>query len=531
MMRTLTRVWVALVLTGCGGEPSGPDASGVDAQAQVDSGPIAMPCARIADCDDGLYCNGPESCVDAVCVAGDPPCEATDTCDEAADECVRDECTGGSAMDGDLDDDGVRPNACGGDDCDDTDSTRFPGNTEQCNLDAPDHDEDCDPSTYGFRDLDMDGAADARCFNIRETDGMRFGGTDCDDNNSAISPLAAERCDGSIDEDCDGMVDEDCPCTPEGSVRACGSQVGECEGATEECTALGWSACGPAPATELCDGSRDEDCDATVDEGCACVSGTTRPCGVGACAVAQQTCVAGAWNATSCPSGSAETCNGIDDNCNGAIDDVPGLGDACGSSVGLCRPGVRSCVTGSAALVCAGPGYVAPAAEVCDHLNNDCDGSIDDGVHAAACTRTFPPSSGGLLNTPAYYCLPEATMCTGGLSGGASGPPLAAFTTWRGDFGRSNLFRARVSLRDTSADGNPPDGWVTFWITTDRALGSDATGPGPFGSIHGIPLAPAASSRGILVSLHGQSSAVFALAWNGASWSELGPGGAREPNR
>ena len=235
------------MLTGCGGDPSEPDASGVDARAQVDSGPVETPCARIEDCDDGRYCNGMESCVDAVCVAGDPPCGATDRCDEAADACVSEECTGGPDMDGDLDGDGHEPSACGGEDCDDTDSDRFPGNPEVCDLTAPDHDEDCNPMTYGFLDIDVDGAADARCFNIREMDGMRFGGTDCNDNNASIHPLATERCDGTIDEDCDGMVDEGCPCTPEGSVRACGSQVGECAGATEECTAVGWSACGPAP--------------------------------------------------------------------------------------------------------------------------------------------------------------------------------------------------------------------------------------------------------------------------------------------
>lgn len=37
-----------------------------------------------------------------------------------------------------------------GDDCDDDDPDRYPGNFEICDDD--DHDEDCDPTTFGTRD-------------------------------------------------------------------------------------------------------------------------------------------------------------------------------------------------------------------------------------------------------------------------------------------------------------------------------------------------------------------------------------------
>jgi len=43
-------------------------------------------------CEDGLYCNGTETCIAAVCTPGDPPCNdgaacTTDTCDEGTDTC------------------------------------------------------------------------------------------------------------------------------------------------------------------------------------------------------------------------------------------------------------------------------------------------------------------------------------------------------------------------------------------------------------------------------------------------------------
>jgi len=46
-------------------------------------------CSTNEECDDGLYCNGAEFCLDLVCYDGIPPCtEAAPVCDEANDRCV-----------------------------------------------------------------------------------------------------------------------------------------------------------------------------------------------------------------------------------------------------------------------------------------------------------------------------------------------------------------------------------------------------------------------------------------------------------
>ena len=45
-------------------------------------------CATDADCDNGLFCDGAETCVETVCVDGTSPCAEGETCDEDNDECI-----------------------------------------------------------------------------------------------------------------------------------------------------------------------------------------------------------------------------------------------------------------------------------------------------------------------------------------------------------------------------------------------------------------------------------------------------------
>src|SRR5207237_1380567 len=124
-----------------------------------------------------------------------------------------------------------------------------------------------------------------------------------------------------------------------------------------------------SPGPETCN-AEDYNCDGHVDEGCSCVDGTAQPCGssVGACKPGTQTCASGAWGA--CTGGvgaSTEQCDGVvDDNCNGVVDEgcacANGALEVCGSSVGACKPGTRTCANGAWGGC---TGAVSPATETC----------------------------------------------------------------------------------------------------------------------------------------------------------------------
>jgi|GEM_PF-1170198 len=245
----------------------------------------------------------------------------------------------------DSDEDGFR--ICEGD-CNDTIGTVYPGAPELCDgLDT-----NCD-GLVDINESDNDG------------DGFSVCNWDCNDDDPAINPLADEVCDG-IDNDCDILIDEGFDADyDEYSICA-----GDCDDNDNE-TNPGFR--------EICDG-KDNDCDGNVDEG-ADEDGdgyeSWYDCG--------NDCND---NDASINPASSEVCDGIDNDCDGQADEgveIEFFTDADGDGYG----------TSETTLACSLPeGYATEtgdcedtnpssypgAEEVCDGIDNDCDGEVDEGV-------------------------------------------------------------------------------------------------------------------------------------------------------
>ena len=325
-------------------------------------------------CDDTTPCPGGQTCFRGFCVGDSPdggPCMDGAFCYEGpAGTSTMGRCRAGTLR---CNDDGT--STCVG--------QQLP-QEETCNM----LDDDCDGSDDELDDTGCSTGMLGRCeAGVRTC--LDDGGERCVQLETSVDEIPCNE----IDDDCDGNTDEfDEPRCYDGAmgcdedfncVGLCAPGEKACDGTTEVCLDAVVPAATDGPEAETCDGA-DNDCDGNIDEECTCTPAATGPCyggpagtvGIGECVVGTRTCQAGGtWgDCEDDVTPAMETCANLteDNDCDELVDENVGFTCPTGE-LGVCANGTQMCVSGVAQ--CVAPDE---SAELCNNLDDDCDGPIDE---------------------------------------------------------------------------------------------------------------------------------------------------------
>ena len=292
----------------------------------------------------------------------------------------------------------------------------------------------------------------------------------------ALPPdVSCQPCDD--DGDCFGGT-----CATLDGQRVCVTECGEASGACQD----GY-ACGSIGGVQRC---------LPVTGSCVCNAqtlGQSRTCsssnGAGTC-FGQETCGATGWSGCSARVPAAETCDGLDNDCNGRADDgVTPPTAACESSV----VGVGTCVgtwfctdpdgigPQSVGWTCSAP---TPRAEVCDFLDDDCDGLKDEDFKNAEGLYVNDAHCGS-CGIGCEGAIPNATATTCAVADGRARCEVASCAPGFYKAGPTTCVAARAEVCEPCAtDANcPTPGDKCLDFDGGRFCGRDCAA----GNLHGTP--------------------------------------------